>query len=145
MRPWTRCWLQAGVLLAAGVLAACSSPPTEIVLSRGPSAHEQGYACPDWMDQSQCGDYETAMNHLATVCPEVVFYVTSGSYAINYDAFDTVDYGCSYPSNHYAMWLTYYAFDSAGELENTIAHEYGHNTGIDEDAATTYGNSCGSL
>lgn len=97
------------------------------------------------MDQSQCGDYETAMNHLATVCPEAVFYVTSGSYSMNYDAFDTEDYGYSYSSNPYAMWLTYFAFDSSGELENTIAHEYGHNVGMDEDAATTYGNSCGSL
>ncbi len=40
------------------------------------------------------------------------------------------------------IWVTNNAFDY-GELANTLAHEYGHSTGMDEDAATAYGDECG--
>lgn len=97
-----------------------------------------------WMTYLQCEHYTSALNDLSVVCPSVHAYVTSSSYSVHYDGFDTENFGYTYSNQPHAMWLTAAAFTYFGELSNTIAHEYGHNIGLNETDANNLGNSCGT-
>lgn len=107
-----------------------------------PLANQESH-CTSWMTYLQCYHYSNALSDLYTVCPDVFSYVTGSSYIVNYDGLDYENYGYSYSNQPHAMWLTYAAFNDPGELSNTIAHEYGHNIGLNETDATSLGKSCG--
>lgn len=116
--------------------------------------------CPSSFSSQQCVGYAGAMQHLAITCPEVAYSVNTMSYyAIHYytlgEHWDNDGrHWWAADDDHYLygfvfmdmnnIWLTSHAFDY-GQLATTIAHEFGHLMyGLNEDAAGSYGNTCGA-
>lgn len=138
-----KCLFVLRALLSACVIAVwgCSASSSGVEFVTGTQPNQQSH-CASWMSYFQCDRYNLALEYLSEICPEAVWWVTGSSYNTYYDPYDTENYGYSYPDDAYSMWLTGAAF-TYGELANTIAHEYGHNVGMNEPTANAYGNSCG--